>query len=532
VDENYDVIVVGGGAAGLSGALALARARRSVLVIDAGEPRNAPAGHLHNYLGRDGMPPAELLATGRAEVAGYGGVVRTGRAVTARRDGGPDGDGAPDGGSGFTVTLADGTSVRGRRLLVTTGLTDVLPDVPGIAQRWGRDVLHCPYCHGWEVRDRRVGILATGPLSIHQAEMWRQWSPHVVVLRHDLPPLDIETAERFAAREVSIVEGKVTGLVVEADRLTGVRLATGELIELDALVVAPTLVTNGGVLAELGVTPVDTDFGPEIPADPAGATAVPGVWVAGNVANPRAQLITSAAAGLTAAAAINTDLIAEDTRAAVAAYRQRVGEAFSTQAWEERYRSRPSVWSGQPNRQLVDEAAGLVPGRALDVGCGEGADAVWLAERGWRVTAVDLSATALERAAAHAAAAGAEVAARVTWVEADLRAEPPEAASYDLVTAHFMHLPGAARAELFARLAAAVTPGGTLLIVGHHPADLRTSAHRMHFPELMYTADDVAAGLDPADWDVVAADARPRSTVDPDGRDITIHDAVLVARRR
>ncbi len=157
--NDYDVLVVGGGAAGLSGALALARARRSVLVIDAGAGRNAPAGHVHNYLGREGTPPAELLAAGRAEVTGYGGEVVTGSVTSAEPLPGLDGQDA-----GFRVELADGSSVAARRLLVTTGLVDELPGVAGVTERWGRDVLHCPYCHGWEVRDQALGVLATGPM--------------------------------------------------------------------------------------------------------------------------------------------------------------------------------------------------------------------------------------------------------------------------------------------------------------------------------------------------------------------------------
>jgi thioredoxin reductase len=142
VKEKYDVVIVGGGAAGLSAGLALSRARRSVLVVDAGTPRNAPAGHVHNYLTRDGIPPAELLAAGRAEVTGYGGEILSGSVNSA--------DPLDD---GFQVTLTDGRVLLARRLLVTTGLVDELPDVPGLTERWGRDVLHCPYCHGWEVRD-------------------------------------------------------------------------------------------------------------------------------------------------------------------------------------------------------------------------------------------------------------------------------------------------------------------------------------------------------------------------------------------
>ncbi|MEU4474591.1 bifunctional NAD(P)/FAD-dependent oxidoreductase/class I SAM-dependent methyltransferase [Micromonospora sp. NPDC023888] len=524
MDETYDVVVVGGGAAGLSGALALSRARRSVLVIDAGEPRNAPAGHVHNYLGREGTPPGELLAAGRAEVAGYGGQFRAGRVDAATRD-----------DDGFRLDLDDGSSVRARRLLVTTGLTDELPDVPGLAQRWGRDVLHCPYCHGWEVRDRRIGVLATGPLAVHQAEMWRQWSPSVLLLLHDAPAPDAETAERLAARSMAVVPGPVAALEVTEDALTGVRLADGRVVALDAVVVATRLTPRAGLLVGLGLAPEvvtmgEHVIGAQIPADPTGATSVAGVWVAGNVADIRSQVITSAAAGLTAAAAINADLIAEDTRAAVAAYRQVVATAFEEPAWEERYQSRPSVWSGRPNPQLVAEVADLAPGRALDVGSGEGADAVWLAERGWRVTAVDISTTALDRAAAHADTVG--VGDRIEFTHADLRDKPPAEQAYDLVSAQFMHLPPVQRRELFARLAEAVAPGGVLLIVGHHPSDLWTSARRMHMPDMMFTAEDVAATLDPTRWEVLTAEARPRPGTDPDGQPLTLHDAVLLARRR
>ncbi|HEY0694233.1 MAG TPA: FAD-dependent oxidoreductase, partial [Kribbella sp.] len=152
-DPRYEVVVIGGGAAGLSGALTLARARRDVLVIDAGSPRNAPAGHVHMYLAREGMPPGQLLAQGRTEVAGYGGQIITGTVVAAEHL--DDGE--------FRISLADGSAVRAGRLLVTTGLIDELPEIPGLAERWGRDVLHCPYCHGWEVRDRAIGVVAIGP---------------------------------------------------------------------------------------------------------------------------------------------------------------------------------------------------------------------------------------------------------------------------------------------------------------------------------------------------------------------------------
>ena len=315
MDETYDVVVVGGGAAGLSGAVALTRARRSVLVVDAGKPRNAPAGHVHNYLGREGTPPADLLAAGRAELAGYGGEVVTDTAVAAERVDG-----------GLRVTLAGGRSVRARRLLVATGLVDELPDVPGLAPRWGRDVLHCPYCHGYEVRDRAIGVLATGPTAVHQTLLFRQLSDDVTLFLHTAPDLAADEREQLAALGVAVVEGEVAAVEVADDRLTGLRLRSGEVVPREAVVVAPRFVARAEVLTSLGVDAVEQEMagvvvGTAVPADPMGATAVPGVWVAGNVAEMRAQVVSSAAAGLNAGAAINADLVAEDARRAVAARR-------------------------------------------------------------------------------------------------------------------------------------------------------------------------------------------------------------------
>ena len=317
MDETYDVVVVGGGAAGLSGAVALSRARRSVLVVDAGSPRNAPAGHVHNYLGREGTPPGELLAAGRAELAGYGGEVVVDTVVAAEQVDG-----------GFRVSLAGGRSVRARRLLVATGLVDELPAVPGLAPRWGRDVLHCPYCHGYEVRDRAIGVLATGPMAVHQTLLFRRLSDDVTLFLHTAPDLTPDEREQLAALGVTVVEGEVAAVEVAGDRLTGLRLRSGEVVPRDAVVVAPRFVARAEVLSFLGVDAVEQEMagvvvGTAVPADPTGATTVPGVWVAGNVADMRAQVMSSAAAGLSAGAAINADLVAEDTRRAVLVHRER-----------------------------------------------------------------------------------------------------------------------------------------------------------------------------------------------------------------
>jgi SAM-dependent methyltransferase len=205
---------------------------------------------------------------------------------------------------------------------------------------------------------------------------------------------------------------------------------------------------------------------------------------------------------------------------------------FDQEWFEERYRSAPALWSGRPNPQLVAEIADLPPGTALDVGCGEGADAIWLAERGWRVTGVDFSTTALERATEHAAAAGDEVSGRIDWLHADLMQWTPPEKGFDLVSAQYMHLPPEPRAALFARLAASVTPGGSLLIVGHDFSDVAAGAHRPPMPEMYFTAEEVAASLAPGEWEVLVTEARPRPAKVHEGQEITVRDAVLCARRR
>ena len=298
--DVYDVVVVGGGAAGLSAALVLGRARRRVLVVDAGEPRNAPAEHMQGYLSRDGMPPHELLTAGRTEVAGYGVEIVSGTVVGIE--------------AGFFVRLAAGRVLRSRRVLVTTGVTDRLPDVDGVRERWGRDLLHCPYCHGWEVRDSALGVLGSLPGSVQHALLVRQWSDDVVFFAHTY---DLQAEERLQlrARGVRVVTGEVARLVVEDDRLTGVELHDGQLVPRAAVFVRPGNVPRpDGLLAGLGCESDDAGF---VRVDRTGRTSVFGVWAAGNVVDPRAQVITSAGAGSAAAIAINADLVAEDVERAV-----------------------------------------------------------------------------------------------------------------------------------------------------------------------------------------------------------------------
>ncbi|MFD8720030.1 NAD(P)/FAD-dependent oxidoreductase [Streptomyces sp. NPDC059629] len=314
----WDVVVVGGGVAGLSAALTLARVRRSVLVIDAGEPRNAPASAAHGLLSRDGIAPLELLRLAREEVSSYGGRIVTGRVEGVRREDGR-----------LVVGAGDGKRAIARRVLVTTGLVDELPGVPGLARRWGRDVLHCPYCHGWEVRDTAVGVLGTGPAAFHQALLFRQLSSEVTLFLHTGGEPAPEQWEQLAALGVGVVDGEVRGLDVDGeDRLSGVRLASGRSVAVDALVVAPRFVARAGFLTELGlpVTEHPMGLGVRLVTDEAGFTGVEGVWAAGNVTHLLAGVPAAAASGTQAAAAINMDLIGADAKAAVTA---RADGAFS-----------------------------------------------------------------------------------------------------------------------------------------------------------------------------------------------------------
>ncbi len=306
MDEAYDVAVIGGGPAGLSGALTLARSRRSVVVVDGGEPRNAPAAAVHGFFTRDGTPPKELLATGRNEIAAYGARLVDSAVVGVTVDGG-----------GFQLALVDGSTISSRRLLVTTGLVDELPDVPGVRELWGDQVLHCPYCHGWEVRDQAIGVLASGPRTTHQALLFRQLSDDVVVFGHTHPPSSDERAE-LAARGIAVFDGEVTALEVDDGRLTGARLSSGELVPREVVAVAPRFVARSEALQSLGVELVEQPgYGWRVASDTVGRTNVPGVWVAGNVTDLAAQVVAAAATGAAAAAQINADLVADDVRQAM-----------------------------------------------------------------------------------------------------------------------------------------------------------------------------------------------------------------------
>lgn len=306
-DDLYDAVVVGGGAAGLSAGLVLAQAQCHVAVIDAGEPRNRYEAHMHGYLSRDGMPPTELLGLGRREVQEAGGELVDGLVVGAEVEGDED---APR----FTLRTQDGRTLRTRRVVVATGLTDELPDVEGLGPYWGHAVFHCPYCHGVEITDDLVvGVLATGPGSVLEAHLLLQWARTVVLLAHDRVEPTAEDRTGLAARGIRLVEGQVVAVEGDGERLTAAVHADGTRTPLDELLVSPTTHVHREVLDLLGAEVLDEcdENGVIVPTDDCGLTSVPGVYAAGNVRDTNAQVVDAAAQGHKTAIAVNASLTQE-----------------------------------------------------------------------------------------------------------------------------------------------------------------------------------------------------------------------------
>ncbi|QNO38349.1 NAD(P)/FAD-dependent oxidoreductase [Protaetiibacter sp. SSC-01] len=304
--EIVDVAVVGGGPAGLSAATALGRSRRAVVVIDAGEPRNAVAAHAHNVFSRDGAEPLALIAAAREQAAAYGVALVDDRVTRVRR--------APD---GFALETAGGRTVQARRLLLASGLRDVLPDIPGLAAHWGDSVVHCPYCHGWEVRDRAIVVIGTTPRSSHQALMFSRLSDDVVFVRHD-SPRDAASDADLVALGVRIVDGVVARVDDDSDgALDSVVLADGTALPARAVAVGPSFEARTELYEQLGGSPsVVEGVGVVIPADAVGMTPLPGVWAVGNARDATAMVGASAAAGTMAGAALNMDLLVDEAAAA------------------------------------------------------------------------------------------------------------------------------------------------------------------------------------------------------------------------
>jgi thioredoxin reductase/SAM-dependent methyltransferase len=518
IERHCDVAVIGGSAAGLAAALQLGRQRRSVIVVDAGEPRNAPAAHMHSYLGHEGIAPTELAAIAREEVRGYGGEVLAGRAldVTRMND------------DRFRVVLTGGSTVIARRVLAATGLVDELPEIEGLAEHWGRDVIHCPFCHGYEVRDLRIVQIITDPMGVHSAALFRQLTARLTLVLHDGVGADHPELGALRAAGVNVVDERVQRIVADDQgHATSVEVTGGARIAADAVVVGGRFSVRADIFASLGIRPAEhpTGLGDFVDTDPSGATTVPGLYAAGNVSDPSQQVLQAAAQGSWVGGMISLSLARDDIEAA--------GRPSSHQAdWEHRY-SGDQMWSGNPNGTLVTEISALDSGRALDVGAGEGGDAVWLAEQGWQVTATDISQRALDRIAAVAN----DRSLAIECLHADANAYRPfDTAGFDLVSAHYASIPRTPDGRGVANLLNAVAPGGTLLVVSHDLEPMRapidTRQHSRPFdPDAYMRVDDIIAVLtDSPGWDIEVHDKRPR----PPGAASASHhidDIVLRARR-
>lgn len=430
---------------------------------------------------------------------------------------------------GFCVELVGGHSILARRVLAASGLVDELPDIDGLADHWGREVIHCPFCHGFEVRDRRIVQIVTHPTGLRIAGLFRRLSAQLTVVLHDPAGMDDSELDALRTGGVDIRYGPARRIVTGSDgHVAGVELADHGRLDADAVVVGPRFTVRAEPFASLGLLPAPhpSGLGDFLETDATGATAVPGVYAAGNVTDPSQQVLQAAADGSRVGAMISFDLARHDLRGAVRPSANRAD-------WDHRYEG-AQMWSGNPNGTLVNEIGGFPPGRALDVGAGEGSDALWLAEQGWSVTASDISSNALERVTAEAERRGLRVECR----QADANAlDPFGTAAFDLVSAQYAAIPRTPDGRGVRNLLDAVAPGGTLLVVSHDlelmRASIDTSAHGGAFdPDAYVRIDDLAAALaDASAWDIEVQEKRPR----PAGAVSASHhadDVVLRARRR
>jgi thioredoxin reductase/SAM-dependent methyltransferase len=514
--DQWDCIVVGGGAAGLSAALVLGRARRRTLVVDAGAPSNLAAHGIGGLLGHDGQPPAQLYATGRAELSAYPNVeVRAGEVVRGER--------------GFALELADGTVERARTVLLATGMEYRPPNISGLEELWGGSVFHCPFCHGWEMRDAPLAVVAKGDRAVHSALMLRGWTDDIVVLTDGDDGLDEAQLKQLDAAGITVDTRPVGRFVARDGELSAVEFADGDQLARRGAMVATTLHQRSTLAAQLGAMTAPSPLAVDgLVVDGFQRTSVPGLFAAGDISAQIPQVAAAVAQGSLAGASIMQSLLGDDVGLPVPPWP--VHGLTATEYWERHYGQRERIWSGRVNALLAQVVADLPVGSVLDLGCGEGGDAVWFAEQGWQVTAVDISETALARAAAAAESRG--VRDRVTFERHDLSDSFPDG-TFDLVSAQFLHSTvRLERTQILGNAARAVAPGGHLVIVDHAgmPSWATNVPHDHPFP----SADEVLADLNlpAAEWDRVRIETVERQVTGPDGQEATLGDNLMVLRRR
>lgn len=519
VPRHADVAVIGGSAAGLAAALQLSRQGRSIIVVDGYRPRNAPASAMHSYLGHEGRSPSDFLTIARTEVRSYGAEILEGTAVDVARD-----------SDGFRVSLSGGHVIIARRVIAATGVADELPAIPGLAEHWGASVIHCPFCHGYESRGRRIVALLTSPAGLHALPLLRQLTERLTIvvdasvlggeeLLSDFRTVGVQVIVSSAERILNDEEGKLRGLL----------LSDGREISADTIFVGPRLHAQVAPFKRLGLATSEhpSGIGSYIEADAVtGSTAVPGLYATGTLTAPALQVLPAAASGAQVGAMVSMDLAKEDLSTGI----RPVAHAAD---WDTRY-SGNLQWSGNPNGSVVAEVSGIPPGSALDIGSGEGGDAFWLAERGWKVTASDISDRALERVRAEAQRRNLPV----ETLHADANAVNPFAGHrYDLVTASYASIPRTPDRRGTANLLDAVAPGGQLLIINHDVSGIPgTHVHGdtqftspFDHDAFVSTGDFVKVLSASAEWVIEVNECRER----PTGATSTHHtnDLVLRARR-
>lgn len=508
--DEWDALIIGGGVAGLSAAQILGRSRRRTLVIDAGSPRNRFALHTHGVLGHDEVDPGALLAKGRAEAGAYGVEIVAGSVASLS-----------DEGDRIRVEREDGTVDMARAVVIASGIQDHLPDVPGLEDQWGKTVLHCPYCHGWEVLGKRLAVLATSPMSIHQIQLVRQLSDTVTAFTAAAGPLSDDIAARFTARGIQVVPAAVSH-VQSGEHGLGVVTDDGAETVVDAIFTAGEPVLLIAFADGLDLARADTPGAP-LMVDMMGATSHPRIFAAGNIISPFANVPVSMGTGSMAGAGVNARLTDEDFDFAVA---DRAAQRNA--GWEERYAAEDRFWSGRVNASVAAIVADLDPGTALDVGAGEGGDVVWLAERGWRATGVDVSATAVRRASELAAERGVNARFIVGDGASQIEGE------FDLVLATFLHSfeTDFPRIRMLRDAARRVAIGGRILVVSHAAPPPWARGLPEHMPVMRAPDEELTLlDLDPAEWQAEMVEIRKREATAPDGTQGHLDDGILLLRR-
>lgn len=474
---------------------------------------------MHSYLGHEGRPPSDFTAIGRAEVRSYGGEILSAQATdVARIEGGR-----------FRVQLSGGSSIVARRVLAATGLVDELPDIDGLAEHWGTDVIHCPFCHGYEVRDKRIVQIISHPMGLHTAGLFRQLTDRLTLVLHAGVDAEDAAVAALGSAGVTILEASAQRIIDDpSGRLAAVELDDGSRVDADAVVIGTRFRVRAEPFSPLGVATVShpTGLGDVVEVDATGQTSVPGIYAAGNLTEPSHQVMQAAANGSWVAGMMSFGLGQEDIESAAR-------PSANQEDWEQRY-SGDQVWSGNPNGTLVNEVHALTPGRALDVGAGEGGDAEWLAQRGWHVTAADIARRAVDRINAMAQDHGMNI----DGLHVDANSvDPFPSESFDLVTAHYASIPRTPDHRGVINIVNAVAPGGTLLVVGHDPEPMRIqgtgqSHGSMFDPDAYASVDDfLALVATSSEWQIAHHGKRPR----PPGSATASHhadDLVLRAYRR